>query len=93
MLSVSTCCELQEMDGEPAPVDKRSDDEVVRGSPAKLSALQQRSAASCSASAAPHSSPRTNTPAADSSQKVSMRAICDVSDVTVLAPMHWHTCS
>ena len=71
MLSVSTCCDLQETDGKPAPVDERPDDEIVRGFLAELWALQQRPAASCSAGAASDCSPSADVAAASDSQKVS----------------------
>jgi hypothetical protein len=64
-------CVLQEMDGEPAPVDERSDEEIVQGFLAQLWALQRRPAASCSAGAASDCSPSANVAAASDSQTVS----------------------
>ena len=88
---MSTCNDLQEMDGKPAPVDERSDEEVVQGFMAELWALQRGSAAKCSAGTAPGCSSSADVTAAGGSQQVNRHAPC--ASLLASVPLPWYCCS
>ena len=75
-LRASACSDVQEMDGKPALVDERTDDEVVLGYLAQLCARQQRPAAEGSVGAAIDCSSNAYVTAAGISQEVNASAVC-----------------